>query len=174
MSRVRRENSDFSAQRNINSADVVLQDLAGAPVGDAVGTTDEQTLTNKCFGDGICTTAIADAAFPVGTVLSASRTTDNRVAPCTVPDRSRMIGVSKTAATAAGDEVMLAIFGVVRVRVRDDEGLVVRGDFLRVENTTGVADATGFANGPFGIATEGAPGPGEQMVNMRFKKSEIY
>jgi hypothetical protein len=139
--------------------------VVGAPVGELVGTTDEQVLSNKTFADAIASAVVAGAAFAVGTVLMPSTTTDSQVVPCTAAANQSVVGVAKQASSGGGAATSLAVGGVTAVLVNDANGVVARGDFLVVGPTTGVAQASNAAVGVFGISMEAAAGPGQQLVN---------
>jgi hypothetical protein len=152
-----------------------VAEIPGAPTGDAVGTAEAQVLASKTFAGAIAVQAVADGAFPVGTVLTVSATTDNRVGVCDISTgQERILGVAATASTGAGSVVCVAVDGVGAVRTASSTATpLVRGDPLEIHPTIpGVmhlADYWGSENGMFGAAMEGAPDAGEHVLNvMRF------
>jgi hypothetical protein len=166
---------------------VAFAGLPGAPAGDAVGTTDTQVLANKTFDGPIAVDVVADGAFPAGTVLTVSTTTDNQV---TLSDRNavenngfkyndlHVLGIAVTASAGAGSTVSMAVGGEVPVRVDDGEGVVARGDMLWLsDDTPGAAAKTrGHGTGWYGsfcIAMAAAAGPGAQLVPVRFLRAEV-
>jgi hypothetical protein len=120
---------------------------------------------------------VGDAAVTVGTVLRVSARVDNQVGVCATSTYAIVVGVAPPASPGPGSEIKMAIGGLLNVRVNGMEGVAVRGKFLTLwaSGTPGVTTVgpDDGDSGLFGIAMNSAVGTAEQLVRMRFAKSEL-
>jgi len=136
------------------------------------------TSNNIVDTECLIITLTSGEAFIVGSVLSIDNT--GRVVKHTLDYQIPVIGVAKTASTAAGDAVEVCISGVFNAAVKDDV-TINAGQVVTIDDTGGelgrviTTNGTTGDSGTFGVATTTVTGntAGTILVTGLFQKNEF-